>query len=342
MPQFTVPLSRRPRRRSDPLQPNWRTLLATLVVAGLATIGATTFAAPAAAEEIEPSAVVADESAPAAAAEQDLAVPDIGISVTPLTCSTDRNAESLLTLTGLTSVGIVAFDVQGPNFEVGGSLDEFGETEEIELVGMPPGNYYAYAEWHPFGEEPAPTPVFDWVGFAIEPCQPGLSIDVTECTAAGGTGSAEVRLSSLVAGVEYAVWVTDVGAPDGTPYGEPQWVVADSTGTADLTFPSLPGGREYSVWVDGLWEAIPPWEEPPFIGNGGNFDPLETVELFAAADFTLQPCPAAPVTTGTVTPALAATGTDSTTGLLLGALTLIALGGASLVVRRLVPSRARR
>ena len=86
----------------------------------------------------------------------------------------------------------------------------------------------------------------------------------------------------------------------------------------------------------------PPWEEPPFIGNGGNFVPLETVELFADADFALQPCPAAPATSGTVTPALAATGPDGTTGLLLSALTLLALGGAVLSVKRLVPSRARK
>ena len=118
--------------------------------------------------------------------------------------------------------------------------------------------------------------------------------------------------------------------------------MSPTAGTAELTFSSLPGGRDYTVWVDGLWEAIPPWEEPPFIGNGGNFDPLETVELFADADFTLQPCPAAPATSGTVTPALAATGPDGTTGLLLSALTLLALGGAALSVKRLVPSRARK
>jgi hypothetical protein len=112
--------------------------------------------------------------------------------------------------------------------------------------------------------------------------------------------------------------------------------------TAELTFSALPGDREYTIWVDGVWEAIPPWEEPPFIGNGGNFVPLETVELFADADFTLQPCPAAPATSGTVTPALAATGPDGTAGLLLSALTLLALGGAALSATRLVPSRARK
>ena len=82
--------------------------------------------------------------------------PDLGVAVTPLACSTDRNGEALLTLTGLAS-GIITYDVQGPNFAVGGSLDEFGETEEIDLVGMPPGNYFAYVEWTPVRRRRAPA-----------------------------------------------------------------------------------------------------------------------------------------------------------------------------------------
>ena len=212
----------------------------------------------------------------------------------------------------------------GPDFSVGGSLDEFAETEEIELVGLPPGNYYAYVEWQPlFGEPPPPFPVYDWVGFAIQPCQPDVTVAVTECSAAGGTGSALVTVSNLVAGVEYTAWVTDVGAPDGTPYGEPQTVIgetviADPAGNAELTFDSLPGGREYSVWIDGVWEAIPPWEEPPFIGNGGNFVPLATVTLSATP--TSRPSRARP-RPRRPEPArrLAATGPDDASGLLLGA-----------------------
>jgi hypothetical protein len=259
--------------------------------------------------------------------------PDLGVSVTPLACSTDRTGEALLTLTGLAS-GIITYDVQGPSFAVGGSLDEFGETEEIDLVGMPPGNYYAYVEWHPFaGEGPPPAPVFDWVGFAIEPCQPVGEVEVTQCTVAGGTGSATVTLSTLVAGVEYAVWVTDAGAAEGESYGEPQFVTGDSTGTASLTFGSLPGGRDYTVWVDGVWQAIPPWEEPPFIGNGGNFDPLESVVLATSADFSLQPCPAAPVKPAS-TMTLPPTGPDGVGGALLAAVALLGLGGVALLLAR--------
>ena len=271
--------------------------------------------------------------------------PDPGVSVTPLSCSTDRSGSALVTLTGLVAAGIVIYDVVGPDFSTGGSLDEFAETEEIELGDMPPGNYFAYVEWQPFFGEPVPpSPTYDWVGFAIQPCQPDVTVAVTECSAAGGTGSALVTVSNLVAGVEYTAWVTDVGAPDGTPYGEPQTVIgepviADSDGTAELTFASLPGGREFSVWVDGVWEAIPPWEEPPFLGNGGNFDPMETVTLSATADFSTHPCPAAPVTpvtpaSTTSTTTLAATGPDGLGGVLIAAMALLGLGFAALTASR--------
>jgi hypothetical protein len=266
--------------------------------------------------------------------------PDPGVAVTPLACSTGDNGEALVTLTGLAN-GIITWNVRGPNFVVGGSLDEFGETEEIDLVGMPPGNYYAYVEWHPFaGEGPAPVPVYDWVGFAIEPCQPVVEVEATECTTAGGTGALHVSLSTLVDGVEYLVWVTDQGVTDGTPYGEVQTVTGDPTGTAQLDVSSLPGGRAYTVWVDGVWEAIPPWEEPPFLGNGGNFDPLESVVLATSADFSLQPCPAAPVKPASTT-TLPATGPDGVGGALLAAVALLGFGVAALLTTRRHKTRAR-
>jgi len=263
--------------------------------------------------------------------------PDPGIAVTSLACSTDRSGSAVVTLSGLDAAGIVLYEVVGPDFSTGGSLDEFDETEVIELGDMPPGNYYAYVEWQPFSGEPVPpSPTYDWVGFAIQPCQPDVAVAVTECSTVGGTSTAVVTLSNLVAGVEYLVWVTDVGAPDGTAYGEPQAVIADATGAAELTFDSLPGGREYSVWIDGEWEAIPPWEEPPFLGNGGNFAPLVTVPLSASADFSTQPCPV-PVTPGPTTTAsttLAATGTDGLGGALIAAAALLGLGFAALSASR--------
>lgn len=346
--EYDVVPARHPSPRSRSIR---RAALAAVLVGGLAAVGVTALAMPAAAEEPDgtvASGPVADAVATDAASEprdeEESPQPlDIGIAVTPLSCSTDRDGSALLTLTGLVAAGIVTYDVPGPNFVVGGSLDEFGETEEIELVGMPPGNYYAYAEWHPFEGDataPAPPPSFDWVGFAIEPCQPDVTVAVTECSIAGGAGTAVAALSNLVAGVQYVAWVTDVGAPDGTPYGEPQTVVADATGTAQVTFPSLPGGREYTAWIDGVWEAIPPWEEPPFLGNGGNFAPLETVQLSVGVDFSTQPCPAVPVKPATTTsstttkPTLAATGTDGIGGALVAAVALLGLGAASLAAGR--------
>ena len=117
-------------------------------------------------------------------------------------------------------------------------------------------------------------PNFDWVGFAIEPCQPEIGVEVTECAASGGTGAADITLSNLVAGVEYEVWVTDRGVADGIPVGAALTVTGAADGTAALEASGLPAAHEYTVWVEGVWVAEP-WEEPPFIGGGGGFTPLE-------------------------------------------------------------------
>lgn len=251
--------------------------------------------------------------------------PDLGVTVTPLSCSTERDGITFVTFTGLIPGELYRFDVAGPDFSVGGPFEAESDTAEREFVGMPPGNYYVYVEWSPSDEEVAPPPMFDWIAFSVDPCQPAIEVAVTQCTAVGGTGGADVTLSRLVAGVEYAVWVTDAGSPDGEAYGEPQLVTGDADAAVALQFSSLPAGREYTVWVDGVWEAEP-YEEPPFIG-GGNFIPLETVELTASADFSLQACPSAPVKPAAATTKLPPTGPDGIGGLLAGAILLLALGG---------------
>jgi hypothetical protein len=266
--------------------------------------------------------------------------PDLGVAVTPLQCSTGDNGAALLTLTGLVPGEGYTYSVTGPTFEVGGMLDEVGETEEIELGGMPPGNYVAYSEQVVQQPEAAaavvpPTPNFDWVVFAIEPCQPDIVVEVTECTAAGGTGAVDVTLSNLVAGVEYDVWVTDGGDADGIPVGDVLTVTGEPDGTAALEASGLPAGHDYTVWVEGVWVAEP-WEEPPFVGGGGGFTPLESVVLAASADFTLAPCPAAPAATPVKPAALPPTGPDGVAGLLAGSMLLLGLGGALLLVRRRV------
>lgn len=263
--------------------------------------------------------------------------PDVDVAVTPLQCSTGDSGAALLTLTGLVPGEGYTYSVTGPTFEAGGMLDEVGETEEIELGGMPPGNYVAYSEQVVLQPEAAAaavpaTPNFDWVVFVIEPCQPDIVVEVTECTAAGGTGAVDVTLSNLVAGVEYSVRVTDRGAADGTPYGEVLTMTGAADGTASVEASGLLGAHDYTVWVEGVWVAEP-WVEPPFVG-GSNVTPLETVVLAVSADFTLAPCPAAPATAPAKPAALAATGTDGVGALLAGSMLLVGLGGAVVIAAR--------
>ncbi|WP_448808673.1 hypothetical protein [Agromyces bauzanensis] len=258
------------------------------------------------------------------------ACPDLDVSVTT-TCSTGVDGSATFEFTGLVEGEEYRYEVvgDGTGTSLSGSFIAGGPSEAVVVGELPPGNFYVYVQWQP--EEPTlaapPPPMFDWRGFAVEPCQPAITVEVTECVATGGTGSALVTLSNLVAGVEYDVRVTDAGDPDGAPYGGAHTVTADEHGTAQLSFSKLPPGADFTVWVAGLWSTTP-WEEPPFIG-GGNFTPLEEFDLVAQADFTLKPCPVAASTSG-----LAATGTDGVGALVLGALVLLGLGGAALFVAR--------
>jgi hypothetical protein len=78
-----------------------------------------------------------------------------------------------------------------------------------------------------------------------------------------------------------------------------------------------------------------PWEEPPYVGSGGNFTPLETVVLAASADFTLAPCPAAPAPATVKPAALAESGADAVGDLFAASILLLGLGGAVLFATRL-------
>lgn len=252
--------------------------------------------------------------------------PDLELEVTT-TCSTGADGVATFAFAGLIEGEQYGYDVVGPDnapllsdgFEAG------GPTDVVTLGSLPPGNYYVYAQWQPEVPTIATAPVSgaDWRGFAVEPCQPVITVSVTQCAATGGTGSALVTLSDLVAGVEYDVRVTDAGDPEGTPYGGARTVTADEHGTAQLSVSKLPPGADFTVWATGLWSTTP-WEEPPFIGNGGNFTPIETVDLLAQADFTAKPCPVT----------LAATGVSGVGALVAGALVLLGVGGATLFVAR--------
>lgn len=261
------------------------------------------------------------------------ACPDVGVVTTPLECSAVRSGVTLVTFTGLIPGETYAFDVSGPDFVVGGPFEAESDTMERELIGMPPGNYVVMVQWSPPPGEEAEPSAFDWLAFAVEPCQPSIEIAVEQCAAAGGSASAVATLTGLVDGVEYGVGVVDAVAPDGEPVVGLRPVTGDETGRASVDLGPLPGGRDLVAIVQGVWEAEP-WVEPPFTG-GGSFVPLESVVLAASAHFSTAACPAAPVTPKPA--ALATSGSDAV-GPLLAGLGLLALGAAALGARR-APAR---
>lgn len=258
------------------------------------------------------------------------ACPDLDVSVEPVSCSTDRDGIALVTFSGLIPGGGYGYDIIGPDFARGGLLVAEAETQGRELNGLPPGNYYVYVEWLPPEGESSPFPVFDWRGFAVEPCQPTLDLTVTQCTAVGATGGIDIRVGDLVEGVEYTV---DVVRADTSTVLETRTIAAGSSADAQFEV-ALPPGAAYGVHVSGSWTAQP-YEEPPFVG-GGDFVPLETVALMAAAEFSLEPCPVTPVTPDDpAKPAeLAATGVDGAGGLLAAGTLLVLAGGLAILTRR--------
>ncbi|WP_448002995.1 hypothetical protein [Agromyces bauzanensis] len=253
------------------------------------------------------------------------ACPELDLSVTT-SCSAGTDGTATVSLTGLVEREEYTYDVVGPDTSsFSDTFEAGGPNEEVVIGDLPPGNYYVSVDWLPDVSDLAaapPPPISDWVAFAVEPCQPEISVEVTECAVPGGTASALVSLSNLVAGVEYEVSVTDRGDAGGTPYDGTRHVTADLNGTATISVSKLPADSEYTVWVDGLWTTTP-WVEPPFVGGGG-FTPLDEVALTAHADFDAEPCPVG----------LAATGVDGVAALVTGALVLLGLGGAALLIAR--------
>jgi hypothetical protein len=218
------------------------------------------------------------------------------------TCSLGADGTVTLQLLGL----IVGEEYSWWAGPVSGSSTAEADTAEIPISGLAPGNYEAYVQWVGEGG------VYDWRAFAIEPCQPHLQVTVAQCTVAGGTGGAQVSVTGLLAGTAFTLT-----GPDGSS----QPITGQAT-TVD--FAGLASGA-YTVSVAGSWTA-PPYEEPPYIG-GGDFLPLETVALTAAAEFTVDPCPVAVTTTsGETKPVLAASGLDGVSSLLAGGAASVAAG----------------
>ncbi|UOQ90339.1 hypothetical protein MUN74_05315 [Agromyces endophyticus] len=278
------------------------------------------------------------------------ACPDLDVATAPLACSLGDDGSTLITFTSMVPGEPYLFDVAGPAFSLGGPFVAASETEQREIVSMPPGNYTVYVQWSP--EEPTQTAMFDWVAFAVEPCQPAIEVAVQQCTAAGGTAGATATLSNLEAGVEYTVGADAATATDAGTFATPVPVTGDASGAASVDLGALPPGLDIVVHVDGAWQAAP-WEEPPWLG-GGNFVPLGTVALAASETTSTSACPAVIVTptptpspspTPTPSPApadaagpqLAATGTDAG-GALLAVALLIGLGAPAVM---LAPRRRR-
>ena len=235
------------------------------------------------------------------------ACPDLDLTVTP-SCSTGADGTASVAFSGLIAGEEYSYFLEGIGVSTFDSFVAAAPTEDVVLEDLPPGNYYVYVEWDGDGL------MADWRAFAVDPCQPELAVTVAQCTAIGGDASVEVVASDLVEGVVYTVT-----GPDG---GTKQ-VTGDASGTATLSFASLEPGTDATVSIAGTWSVEAPYEEPPFIGNGGNFTPIDTVELYAEADVSAEPCAAV----------LPATGADGAGTLAVGGV-LLGLGGLLLIAIR--------
>lgn len=242
---------------------------------------------------------------------------DLDLSLTT-SCSTGASGSLMVTFSDLIAGDDYSYFVEGPATSLYVPFTATGASEDVVVGDLPPGNFYVYVQWNGSTQQGG---IYDWRAFAVEPCQPGLAVTLTQCTVAGGTGTANVALSNLVPGVVYTVT-----GPDGST----QQATAQPSGVTELSFAGLKPGATYDVSIAGTWTVDTPYEEPPFIG-GGNFTPLDTVELAVSAEFTLDPCP---VATTTAKPGLAATGADGVGSLVTGSLVLLGLGATALVFAR--------
>ncbi|WP_448808671.1 hypothetical protein [Agromyces bauzanensis] len=222
-------------------------------------------------------------------------------------CSLGDDGTALVSLSGLIVDEDYDWSLMGDGVDIADTLTAPSESLDVPFGDLPPGSYTFTITWTGNEEVTATATFF------VEPCQPVISVVVTECPAYGGEGSALLKLSNLVEGVEYDVWVTAKGDEHGTVYDGVKTVTGDATHVAEVDVSPLAAGKDYTAWVHAVWA-----------------DSDDEFELHASADFSLKPCPAAPAKP--VTPAgLAVTGTSDPTGPIAAALLLLGLGGAALV-----------
>jgi len=242
-------------------------------------------------------------------------------------CSLGDDGTALVSLSGLVVGEEYDWELNGDDYALADTLVAPSEALDVPFGDLPPGNYLFSIVWT---EDDS---VYAEAGFFVEPCEPDITVVVTECPAYGGEGGAVVKLSNLVEGLTYEVWIVDQHE-NGVVYGDVQAVVGDATHMAEVDVSPLPAGKDYTAWV------YAPWMPPGGMSEWGDVD---WFEVSASVDFSLKPCPAAPPTPAKpAKPAgLASTGTDDTGGLVTAALILLGLGGAARVARGRRPAESR-
>jgi hypothetical protein len=248
--------------------------------------------------------------------------PVLAVAAMGTACSLGDDGTALVSLSGLVVGEDYDWVLSGDDYYLEGTLTDVEATSlDVPFGDLPPGNYF-FGITSGSGEDLVQASTY----FFVDPCPPVVTVVVTDCPAYGGEGSALLKLSNLVEGVEYDVWVTAKGDMDGTVYDGIRTITGGASHTAEIEISPLPAGKDYTVWVSGEW-MVPEGIEVPEL--------VESVVLETSADFPLKPCPAKPATPVTpVKPAgLAATGVNDPMGPISAALLLLGLGGAALVAR---------
>jgi hypothetical protein len=251
---------------------------------------------------------------------------DFTVDVCPLAvaaaatgCSVGDNGTAVVSLSGLVEGEEYDWELNGDDYALADTLVAPSEALDVPFGDLPPGNYEFVIVWTEDSSVSASATFF------VEPCPPDITVVVKECPAYGGEGGAVVKLSNLVEGLTYEVWIKD-RYDNAVVYGVVHTVVGDATHMAEVDVSPLPAGKDYTVWVYAPW--MPP-------GGTSEWGDVNWFDLSASAHFTLKPCPAKPATPVTpVKPAgLAATGVNDPMGPISAALLLLGLGGAALVAR---------
>lgn len=253
-------------------------------------------------------------------------VPELMVEAMATGCSLGDDGTAVVSLSGLIVDAEYEWELNGDDYAIADTLVAPSESLDVPFGDLPPGNY----EFTISNESGSATATF-----FVEPCPPHITVVVDECPAYGGEGGAVVKLSDLVEGLTYEVWIVDQHQ-NGVVYGPVRAVVGDATHMAEVDVSPLPAGTDFTAYVYAPW--MPP-------GGSSEWGEVDWFEVVASVDFSLKPCPAKPSKPAKhepVTPVgLADTGAGGTGGMLAAAMILLGLGGATLVARRVHPGGAR-